>query len=63
MPPKLAALIAVAAVICILLSTILGVSQVSDWLLYAAEGLFGVAIVIFGAYVIFGIIRDARAIS
>ncbi len=63
MPPKLAALIAVAAVICILLSTIFGVSQLSDWLIYAAEGLFGIAIIIFGAYVIFGIIRDARAIS
>ena len=62
MPPKLAALIAVAAVICILLSTIFGVSQLSDWLIYAAEGLFGVAIIIFGAYVISGIIRDARAI-
>lgn len=62
MPPKLAALLAVAAVICILLSTLFGVSQLSDWLLYAAEGLFIVAIVIFGAYVISGIIRDAHAI-
>lgn len=62
MLPKLAALIAVAAVICILLSTVFGVSELSDWLIYAAEGLFGVAIIIFGAYVISGIIRDARAI-
>jgi hypothetical protein len=61
MPPKLAALLAVAGVICILLSTVFGVSQVSDWLLYAAEGLFVVAIVIFAAYVISGIIRDALA--
>jgi hypothetical protein len=62
MPPKLAALLAVAAVLCILLSTLLGVSQFSDWLLYAAQGFFVIAVVIFGAYVISGIVRDARAI-
>lgn len=61
MPPKLAALFAVAAVIFILLSTLFGVSQLSDWLLDAAQGLLIVAIIIFGAYVISGIIRDARA--
>ena len=62
MPPKLAALLAVAAVVCILLSTLFGVSQLSDWLLYAAQGLFIVAIIVFASYVISGIIRDARAV-
>ena len=62
MPPKLAALLAVAGVLCVLLSTVFGVSRFSDWLLDAAQGLFVVAIVIFGAYVISGIIRDAQAI-
>jgi hypothetical protein len=61
MAPKLAALLAVAAVICIMLSTLFGVSSLSDWLLDAAQGLFVIAIIIFGAYVISGIIRDARA--
>jgi hypothetical protein len=62
MPPKLAALLAVVGVICILLSTLFGVSPLSDWSLYAAQGLFVVAAIIFGAYVISGIIRDARAL-
>jgi hypothetical protein len=62
MAPKLATLLAFVAVMCVLLSTLFGVSHLSDWLLDAAQGLFIVAIVIFGAYVISGIIRDARAI-
>ena len=62
MPPKIAALLAVAAVGCILLSTLFGVSHLSDWLLDGAQGLFILAIVIFAGYVISGIIRDASAL-
>jgi hypothetical protein len=62
MPSKLAALLAVAAVTCILLSTVFGVSHLSDWLLDGAQGFFILAIIIFGGYVIFGIIRDVRAL-
>ena len=62
MPPKIAALLAIAAVGCILLSTLFGVSHLSDWLLDGAQGLFILAIIIFAGYVISGIIRDARAL-
>jgi hypothetical protein len=62
MVPKLAALLALVAVACVLLSTLFGVTNLSDWLLDAAQGLFVLAIVIFGWYVISGIIRDAHAI-
>jgi len=62
MPPKIAALLAITAVGCILLSTLLGVSYLSDWLLDGAQGLFILAIIIFAGYVISGIIRDARAL-
>jgi len=62
MPSKLAALLAVAAVTCILLSTVFGVSHLSDWLLDGAQAFFILAIIIFGGYVISGIIRDVRAL-
>jgi hypothetical protein len=61
MPPKLAALLAVAGVVCILLSALFGVSQLSDRLLDAAQILFVLGAVIFAAYIFFGIIGDARA--
>jgi len=61
MPAKLAAILAVAGVVCILLSTLFGVSRLSDRLLDGAQALFIVAVVIFTAYIFFGIIRDARA--
>lgn len=60
--PKLAAIIGIAAVGCIVLSTVLGVSNVSTWLLNAALGFFVVAMVIFGGYVILGIIGDAGTV-
>jgi uncharacterized membrane protein YtjA (UPF0391 family) len=61
MPAKLAAVLAVAGVVCILLSTLFGVSRLSDWLLDGAQALFVLAVVIFTAYIFSGIIRDARA--
>jgi hypothetical protein len=61
MPPKLAALLAAAGALCVLLSTFFGVTPVSDWLILAAQIFFATAIVIFAAYVITGIIRDANA--
>ena len=63
MPAKLAAILAVVAVLCILLSTLFGVSSQSDRLLDGAQALFGVAIIIFTAYILVGIIRDARGTS
>jgi len=61
MPPKVAALLAIVGVFCILVSTLFGVSALSDWLLGGAEILFVVAIIIFCSYVILGVIGDARA--
>jgi hypothetical protein len=60
MPPKVAALFAVAGILCILLSTMFGVSPVSDWLLYAAQGLLLLGVIVFTVYIFSGIIRDAR---
>lgn len=62
MPAKLAAVLAVAACACILLSTLFGVSALSDWLLDGAQALFVIAIIVFTVYVVAGIIRDARAV-
>jgi len=61
MPAKVAIVLAVAGVVCILLSTLFGVSRLSDWLIDGAQALFVVAVVIFTAYIFSGIIRDARA--
>ncbi len=61
MTPVVALLSAIAGGLCILLSTIFGVSALSDWLLYAAQGLFVVAAVVFGVYGAAGIIKDAMA--
>jgi hypothetical protein len=62
MPPKIAAIFALAAVGCVFLSTIFGVSYVSDWLIDAAEVFFAVAVLVFGSYVILGIIGDAGTV-
>ncbi len=62
MPPKIAALLAVTGVVCILLSTLFGVSDLSGWLLDAAQAFFVLGAVIFAAYIFSGIIRDARAL-
>jgi len=61
MAPIVALLSAIAGGLCILLSTVFGVSDLSDWLLYAAQGLFALAVVVFGVYVMSGIIKDAMA--
>lgn len=59
--PLLALLCAVAGALCILLSTLFGVSHFADALLTAAEGLFVLGVIVFTAYVLSGIIRDVRA--
>ncbi len=60
LPLILAAACVVMAMICILLSTLFGVSPPSDWLLYAAQAFLALMLVIFTAYVVFGIVDDAR---
>ena len=61
MPLKLAALIAAAGALCVLLSTVFGVSETSEWLIFAAQGFFAAAIVIFAGFIITGILQDANA--
>lgn len=58
--PLLALLCAVAGVLCILFSTLFGVSHFSDLLLSGAEGLFVLGVIAFTVYVLAGIIRDIR---
>jgi hypothetical protein len=59
--PLLAALSAVGGILCILLSALFGVSDLSDWLLSGAEGLFALGVIVFTVYVLSGIVSDARA--
>lgn len=61
LPPKIAALLAVAGVLAVLLSTVFGVATLSDWLLDAAQGLFVAAALVFTFYILSGVIRDADA--
>ena len=59
--PLLAVLSAIGGILCILLSALFGVSDLSDWLLNAAEGLFALGVIIFTVHVLSGIVSDARA--
>ena len=59
--PVLAILFGIGGVLCILLSTISGVSHFGDLLLNVAEGLFVLGAILFTVYVALGIVRDARA--
>lgn len=61
MSPMIAALLAVAGVFCILLSTLFGVSPISDWLLDASQILFVLGVLVFTIYIIAGLIDDVRA--
>ena len=59
--PLLAILSAIGGVLCILLSTISGVSHFGELLLNVAEVLFVLGAILFTVYVVLGIVRDARA--
>jgi len=59
--PVLAILSAIGGVLCVLLSTVSGVSHFGDLLLNVAEGLFVLGATLFTVYIALGIVRDARA--
>jgi hypothetical protein len=59
--PLLAMLCAIGGALCILLSSLFGVSDFSDLLLTVAEGLFVLGVIVFTFYVLSGIFRDVRA--
>jgi hypothetical protein len=56
--PKLAAVLAVVGVVCLLLSAVLGATSIADWVLDAAQAflLLGAAVLIF--YVVRGLVID-----
>ena len=62
MAPKFSAALGLIAFACVLLSTLFGVTPFADWLLNAAEALFIVAIIIFGGYIVLGVIGDAGTV-
>ena len=62
MVPKFSAALGLIAFGCVLLSTLFGVTPLADWLLNAAEALFIIAIVMFGGYIILGVIGDAGTV-
>jgi hypothetical protein len=59
--PLLAMLCAVVGALCILVSSLFGVSDFADLLLTAAEGFFVLGVIFFTVYVLSGIVRDVRA--
>ena len=58
--PVIAILAAAAGVLAILVSTIVGVSPMGDWLIIGAEVLFGLGALIFTVYILSGILHDIR---
>lgn len=60
-PPKIATLLAVAGILSIFLSTLFGVSALSDWLLVAAQALLLLGFIVFTVYILIGIVRAARS--
>jgi len=61
--PILSAVLACLGAIGLLASAVMGVGPAADYVLDAAEASFAVAAVVFLAYVIVGIIADARALG
>lgn len=60
-PPKAATLLAVAGILSIFLSTLFGVSALSDGLLVAAQALLLLGFIVFSVYILVGIVRAARS--
>ena len=59
--PIIALLSAVAGVLAILLSTVLGVSPYGDMLITVAEIMFGLGATLFTVYILAGFVSDVRA--
>jgi hypothetical protein len=58
--PVIAILAAAAGVLAILVSTIVGVSPIGDWLIIGAEVVFGLGALAFTVYILSGILHDIR---
>jgi hypothetical protein len=59
--PIIALLCAVAGVLAILLSTVVGVSPYGDMLITVAEIMFGLGATLFTVYILAGFVSDVRA--
>ena len=56
--PKLAAVLGVVGVVCLLLSAVLGATSIADWVLDAAQAFLLLAAALFIFYVVRGIVLD-----
>jgi len=56
--PKLAAVLAVVGVVCLLLSAVFGAASIADWVLDAAQAFLLLGAVVFIFYVVRGLIID-----
>jgi len=56
--PKLAAVLGVAGVVCVLLSAVLGATSIADWVLDAAQAFLLVGALVFIFYVVRGIVIE-----
>jgi hypothetical protein len=56
--PKLAAVLAVVGIVCLVLSAVLGATSAADWVLDAAQAFLLLAAVVFISYVVRGIVLD-----
>jgi hypothetical protein len=56
--PKLAAVLAVVGVVCLLLSAVLGATSMADWVLDAAQAFLLLGALVFIFYVVRGLVID-----
>ena len=56
--PKIAGLLAVVGVVCLLLSAVLGATSIADWTLDAAQAFLLLAALVFIFYVVRGIVIE-----
>lgn len=56
--PKLAAVLGLAGVVCLVLSALLGATSMADWVLDAAQAFLVLAAVVFEGYVLCGMVTD-----
>jgi hypothetical protein len=56
--PKIAALLALVGVVCLVLSAVLGATSVADWVLDAAQAFLLLAALVFIFYVVHGLVLD-----
>jgi hypothetical protein len=56
--PKIAVLLAIVGVVCLLLSAVLGATSIADWTLDAAQAFLLLGAFVFIFYVVHGLVRE-----